>query len=360
MPESAKLYNINLLSEENVKKFVLPYYNLENAQITAIKFKNTDKQRAVYRVEYDNKHYCLKKVYFGKGELLFIYSAIEWLYRNNIKVPRILPNKYKGRFVNYENMLFILTPWIDGEKCDYDSYIHITKTCTTLALMHNKCNNFTPIEGSTDRKGCNNLYTSINKHFEQLLINSNLAFKYGDHFSKIYLKSFDKGINLAKESSEALSKVNQNNLSISLCHMDYVNKNLIFDNNCNIWIIDFDKCRIDYTVHDLSYYFRRLLKRENTNWNIDIALMCLDAYEQIRPLNIDEYNYLLGYLAFPQRYWKISRDYYRNIKKCNKKAFREILLKSCTNFDSQIKFVDIFKKHIGNKFSHSSKKVTDI
>lgn len=355
MPESAKLYNINLLSEENLKKFVLPYYDLEESKVTAIKFKDTDKQRAVYKVEHKNKQYCLKKVYFGKEDLLFIYSAIEWLYRNNINVPRILPNKNNGRFINYKDMLFILTPWIDGEKCDYDSYLHLHKACTALALMHNKCNNFSPIEGSVNRSGFNNLYESISKHFHQLLINSNLAFKYGDYFSKLYLKNFENGIHLAKESIEALSKVNRENLNISLCHMDYVNKNLIFDDSSNIWIIDFDKCRMDYTIHDLSYYFRRLLKRDNTNWNIDTALICLKSYEKIRPLNFDEYNYLLGYLAFPQRYWKLSRDYYRNIKKCNKKAFRDILIKSYSNFDSQIKFVEEFKDYIKDKFNNLQK-----
>ncbi|MCY6959689.1 CotS family spore coat protein [Clostridium brassicae] len=346
MPNAAKSYNLNLLSEENVKKCVLPHYNLEGAKIEPIKFKDTDKQRAVYRIEHSNKEYCLKKVYFGKEDLLFVYSAIEWLYRHSLNVPRILPNKYNGRFVEYEGMLFILTPWIEGEKCNYDLTLNLDKSCSTLATFHNKCNNFTPINGSSSRKGCNNLYESINKHFQQLLIHSNMAFKYKDNFSKIYLKNFNKAIYLAKKSVEALSRVNPNNLTVSLCHMDYVNKNLIFDSNSNIWIIDFDKCRMDYVAYDLSYFFRRLLKREKTCWDIDTAILCLKSYEKIRPLNIDEYYYLLGYLTFPQKYWKISKDYYRNIRKCNKKAFRDILYSSCKSFDSQIKFNDEFNNYI--------------
>ena len=46
------------------------------------------------------------------------------MHRYNIKVPRILPTLENNRFVNYENMLFILTPWIEGCKCDYDNPIH--------------------------------------------------------------------------------------------------------------------------------------------------------------------------------------------------------------------------------------------
>lgn len=351
MSEQVNTYNIDLLSEENVKQSVLPDYNLQDAKITSIKFKNTEKQRAVYKVTKDDKSYCLKKVYFGKENLLFIYSAIEWLYRNNINVPRILPNKFNGRFVSYNGMLFILTPWIDGEKCDYDSPLHLKNACNTLSLFHNKCDNFIPIEGSIKRKGCNNLYESLCKHFEHILLNSNNAFKHKDYFSKLYLKNFDKSLSLAKQSLQALSKVNLDNLNISLCHMDYVNKNLIFDKNQNIWIIDFDKCRMDFSVHDLSYFFRRLLKRSSTNWDIDTALSCLKSYEKNRKLNLDEYNYLLGYLAFPQKYWKISRDYYRNIHHCNKKAFVEILMNSCNNFDSQIKFSYKFNEYIQNRFN---------
>ena len=50
-----------------------------------------------------------------------------------------------SRFVNYNNMLFILTPWIDGTKCDYDNIDHILACSTNLANMHKVSINFTPI-----------------------------------------------------------------------------------------------------------------------------------------------------------------------------------------------------------------------
>ncbi|KGM97898.1 spore coat protein, CotS family [Clostridium novyi A str. 4552] len=351
MADTAKLYNTSIFSEENMKKSVLPYYNLDNAEVTAIKFKDTAKQRAVYRITTDKKEYCLKKVYFGKKELLFVYSAIEWLYRHDINIPRLLPNSSCGRFVEYNNMLFILTPWIDGVKCEYNYEEHITKSCSNLAKIHKRSFDFFPIAGSTYRKGCGNLYKSMSKHFDNLLLNSNYAFKYRDYFSKSFLNKFNEGIILAKNSTEALSRVNFSNLKTSLCHMDYVNKNLIFDKDDNLWIIDLDKCRIDYCIHDLAYFFRRLLRRYETNWDLDILLLCLDSYEKILPLNVDEYNYLLGYLSFPQKYWKLSRDYYKNIKKCNKKAFVNMLSKASRDFDKQIMFSNKFSDYINKKFN---------
>ncbi len=54
----------NLLSPSNIKKNVLPYYNLSSSCITyQVKFKDTDKQRAVFKIVCDSHEYCLTKVY---------------------------------------------------------------------------------------------------------------------------------------------------------------------------------------------------------------------------------------------------------------------------------------------------------
>lgn len=350
MPEQANQYNIDLLSIDNIKKYVLPHYNLTAANVEQIKFKDSDKQRAVYKVDYSDMSYCLKKVYFNDKDLLFVYSAIEWLFRNKINVPRILATKDNGRFVSFNDMLFILTPWIDGVKCSYDNIEHIFYSSKNLAIMHKSTKDFVPIEGSNLKTGLENLYASFNKHFEQLLICSNMAFKHGDTFSKLFLQYFDKNIMLSKTCIDIAATINYKNLSISLCHSDYVNKNILFDKNNQIWIIDFDKCKIDYCIHDISYFLRRLLKRNNTKWNTEIAINALNEYSNIKPLNLDEYKSILVYLAFPQKYWKISRDYYNNINKCNKTSFTTLIKKSSENVDFQIEFINYLQNYIEKKF----------
>lgn len=350
MPYPAKEYNLDLLSEENVKKYVLPEYNLAQAEISRVKFKDTDKQRAVYKVAYLGETYCLKKVYFSKEDLLFVYSSVEWLFRNKINTPKVLPTNEKGRFVKYNNMLFILTPWIEGTKCSYDNKEHVISSITNLAHMHNVGEYFVPIEGSKIRKSFEDLSSSINKHFEQLLSCSNLAFKHGDKFSKTFLQHFDTNSLLAQISAQVCSTVDTKNLSPSLCHLDYVNKNIIFDENSSLWVIDFDKCSMDYCTHDISYFLRRLLKRDNTNWDLQLTLDCLNSYEKIHPLNLDEYKYILAYLSFPQKFWKISRDYYNNIRKCNYNSFLYLLKKAVDKDISHLNLVLQLGKHIEDKF----------
>ena len=149
------LLNINdeLLPMDELKNNILIYYNLENSSVINVKFKNTEKQRAVYKIEYNNKIYCLKKVYYNEENLLYVYSTMEWCYRNGINVPKLLPTITGSRYVKYKGMLFILTPWIDGEKCDFDNINHVLLSSKTLGKLHKSSKNFLPIDGSAKREG---------------------------------------------------------------------------------------------------------------------------------------------------------------------------------------------------------------
>ena len=339
------------LSPETIKENVLPYYNLQNSKISVIKFKDTDKQRAVYRIDSNEKSYCLKKVYYNINDLLYVYSAIEWLYRNNIKVPKLLPTVDNNRFVSYQNMLFILTPWIKGEKCSFDNINHVILSVKKLSTIHSISRNFQPILGSSLKEGFDDYYISTLKHFQDLLQTSNEAYKYKDTFSRHFISSFDTNLRLARISLDISNKIDSNTLSKSLCHGDFVNKNLIFPDDLDPWVIDFDKCKIDYCAKDLAYFMRRLLKRENTKWNINLALSVLEAYNESSPLTESDLRYLISYICFPQKYWKISRDYYKNIHKCNKAAFLTLLLNTTSKADFQYDFALSIIDEVQKKFN---------
>lgn len=344
----------DILTIDNIKEHILPHYSLQNGQVTIIKFKDTDKQRAVYRIDYQSKSYCLKKVYYDEPNLLFVYSAMEWLYRNDINVPKLLPTTDRSRYYNYNGVLFILTPWIYGEKCTFDNIEHLELSSKTLAKVHKVSTKFTPIEGSQERVGLDDFHLSISKHFNQLLQSANYANNYKDKFSKIFLDNLDYNLELAKLSLEITSSINSDNLSRSLCHGDYVNKNIIINEEKEVWIIDFDKCKYDHSAHDLAYFLRRLLKRPTTNWDTKLTLQIIDNYRTENILSHDDLKYILAYVAFPQKFWKISRDYYKNIKKCNKNSFVTILDKSLERAEDQLTYVNdmikILEKDYGVKF----------
>lgn len=342
-----------LLPVNEIKTNILSHYNLQNAAIFSIKFKDTEKQRAVYRIDFNNTSYCLKKVYYNEANLLYVYSAMEWCYRNGIDVPKLLPTIDGNRYVKYKDMLFILTPWLKGEKCDFDNLDHVLLSSKTLGKLHIASKNFSPITGSNLKVGFENYNETISKHFNQLLLSINNAHKYNDRFSKIFLENINENLELAKISFEVSSSIIPNELSKSLCHGDYVNKNILIDDN-KISLIDFDKCKMDYCSRDISYFLRRLLKRENTNWQINLTLGVLDKYMEENTLTSSDLKYILAYIAFPQKFWKLSRDYYKNIRKCNKNAFIKLLEKGLDRTANQLEFtyelMNSFEKHYNVKF----------
>lgn len=349
MPEKVDYQHI-LLPEDSIKKYILPKYNLKNPEIMQIKFKDTDKQRAVYRVTSNSKKYCLKKVYYNKEELLFVYSTTEWFFRHGVNVTRILPTIDNSRFVIYSDMIFILMPWIDGRKCNYDKKEDIFTSAKNLAHMHKCSHTFFAIQNSSIRYGFENIYLSNKKHFEQTLLFFNKAYGINDSFSKIVLKNSDSFIKLSKIALSASSRISNENLKKSLCHLDYVNKNIIFDNDDKIWIIDLDKCKFDYSVHDISYFLRRIMKRDNTQWNSELLINTLNSYESINQLNLDEYLYILSALVFPQKFWKICKDYYNNLNRCNKSAFINLIKNTVKHSEPHLNFAHVFCNYIEGKF----------
>lgn len=345
------------LPHDVINKAILSNYSFKVYNILPIKFKDTDKQRAVYKIETDAGPKCLKKVYFNEASLLFVYSVMEWLFNAGINIPTMLPTKHGGRYIKYKNNLFIVTDWINGRKCDYDIGDDICAASLNLGKIHKCSYGFIPIEGSFVSKDIPDWYRTFNRRYLQLLQFYNLASALKDDFSKSYLRYFDYFSERAQHAVHIFSTINSKNLIKTtddfntICHLDYVNKNIIITDDGKLYVIDFDKCKIDLPVHDLGVFLKRILKRKNTSWDFNILMMTLKNYESQRSLSSDELLALYSFLEFPQKYWKISRDYYNNIKECNKKIFNAAIFKICEQKKDHDDFCDRFKLYLNTKYN---------
>lgn len=341
---------------ENIKKYILSHYPYVIYDIIPIKFKDTDKQRAVYKFESSDGPKCLKKVYFDEGNLLFVYSVIQWFCSRGIKVPKLLPTKSGGRYVNCNNSLFIVTDWIDGRKCDYDIDNDVCLAAKNLGKMHKCSYGFKPIDGSFVRRDATEWYKTFNRRYLQLLQFSNTATVHKDDFSKKYMNTFDYYTERARHAVNVLSMVDDRELMSpaqklnTICHLDYVNKNLIITDTGDLFVIDFDKSKIDIPIHDLGTFLKRILKRNKTCWDTNILTMVIANYEKERELNLTEFLGLFAFLEFPQKYWKVSRDYYNNRKDCNKKMFTNLLARVNEQVDDHYVFCKIFQSYIEDRF----------
>lgn len=332
---------------------------MDNFDVEQIKFKDSKKQRAVYKVTSpDGNSYSLKKVFYGVGELLFIYSAVQWWHEKGINIPIFIPTAKGGRFVNYEKMLFIMTPWIEGHKLDYDCTEDFVLSGENLAYMHKVGSNFRPIEGSSLKSSSSNPAKSITKRTKLLVSNYNQSLGLEDDFSILFREDFESIFKLSELAYKISAKIDVSNLTYSLCHMDYVNKNIIFDGNNKIWVIDFDNCRQTFIGNDICHGLRRYLKRSSTLWNFDLFKIWIETYNKVLPITRDDLLFIFMNLVFPQRIWKVSRDYYRNYRKCNKNTFLKLLQYNLSSLPKKLEFAKLFESNLDtliNEFTYAPK-----
>jgi CotS family spore coat protein len=133
----------------------------------------------------------------------------------------------------------------------------------------------------------------------------------------------------------------------SFCHHDYTYHNIIVDEQNDVHVIDFDYCKKEIRVYDLSLFIIKVLKR--LDWNIEYAKLIIDSYNEVSPLREDEYRVLFAYLVFPQRFWRLANRFYYNEVNWAQTTFNNKIEELIEEQEKHINFIEEFKKVYGQK-----------
>ena len=98
---------------------------------------------------------------------------------------------------------------------------------------------------------------------------------------------------------------------VQFCHGDYQYHNMICGKD-GWFVVNFEKCLPDSPVRDLYLLLRKLL--EKSNWSVSLGSSLLEAYEEVRPLDVLSRIDLYYRLAYPEKFWKIVNFYYNSGK----------------------------------------------
>ncbi|MFT9495233.1 hypothetical protein, partial [Anaerosolibacter sp.] len=82
--------NHSLSDLDFVTNNILSHYDIEVKKVEIIKIKNSDKERAIYRVSTPHLDYCLKKVYYSTHDLEFVVYLMQYLKTKGLHVPEII------------------------------------------------------------------------------------------------------------------------------------------------------------------------------------------------------------------------------------------------------------------------------
>ncbi|MFT9497079.1 CotS family spore coat protein, partial [Anaerosolibacter sp.] len=216
------------------------------------------------------------------------------------------------------HVLFFLMTWIDGNRCSYDRKNDLKLISQNLAEFHLRADGFDYLPRTKSRYNYVNWQIDfINKTSKLLKFKNQI---YNDYqFNTVHeplLAALSLEYPIAHQSINLLSQVDFEKLlkkavvENRYCHLDYVNKNLYIHGE-KVYMIDFDRSKLDIPLHDVSSLLRRVMYRSNTNWDFSIAKHILDTYDQHNPLSKEEKKAILAFLIFPEKLYKEIRRFIR-------------------------------------------------
>ncbi|SKA76337.1 spore coat-associated protein S [Caloramator quimbayensis] len=288
--------------------------------------------RGVYLLKTDKGNRCLKKVNYGIQKIMYLYKAKEHIIQNGYEnVDRYVLSIEGTPYALVNDDIYVVTEWIDGRECDFKKIEDLKKASANLAKFHICARGFIPDENLKVRNDIGKLPTTLEKRVATLNKMYDIArkIKKKTEFDEIYMSNVDFYINLAKDAINFLDKesyykvCNESIKESVLCHHDYTYHNIIFDSKDSAHIVDFDYCKSEIQIYDVSTLMIKSLKR--LNWNVDYAKIILDSYNSIRPISKEEYNILKTLLLFPQRFWRLANRYYYKEAGWNEVSFTKKL-----------------------------------
>lgn len=277
-----------------------------------LKAEHWQKVKDVYKVKTDQGIKNLKVSPLIPERLVFVTQAIAHLEKNGFRrFYPLIPCADGRRYVTDQHYAYTLFDWIEGRQCDIRNSTELLGSTRILAEFHQKTLGFIPPDHSNMR---NRLGKCLN-HFEERLMDLQ-SFKEMAHsmtddpFAAVFLKNVDYFIPMAMEAIAKLKHSSYPELvqrayhSKPFCHGDPAARNFILTPEKEIFLIDFDSCRLDLPIMDLIKFSRRVLKKYR--WQSKTAKRLVDAYQEINPITAGELEVMKAIFYFPQKFWRVA------------------------------------------------------
>ncbi len=270
----------------------------------------------VYRIETNQGVKNLKVSPLNPKQLDFVHQAVLHLSQNGFQKMTPLIKTLSGKtYVDDGTAAYTLFNWIDGKQCKLRSERELAQATAVLAEFHLYSRGFTPHSQTKLRSRVGKCSKNFVKRSQELLEYKKIAAQMpGDRFAELYLKNIDYYLPLATNAIQLLEQspypelVAAYQLRRPFAHGDPAARNFILTPEKQIYLIDFDSCRLEMPILDLIKFARRVLKKHH--WKFEVFSQMLTAYQQIQPFSREEFQVMQSVLSFPQKFWRMSSRYF--------------------------------------------------
>jgi CotS family spore coat protein len=231
------------------------------------------------------------------------------------RVDEVLPNR-EGGLISYDKYRtpFVLKRSFDGRECSLKEEEEIKKACENLALLHRTFHSLSmetipnrespPIPKMLLRK------TRELKRIRNYIRKSGRRTDFELTFTSCYEQFYGEGeqaLLWAQEQEEDLWRRNY-----GICHGEYHQHNVLISGD-KVDTLNLGQFHYNQQILDFYNIIRKAL--EKNQYQLRVVEAGVEAYGKILPFSREDYRLLYLLLSFPEKFWKISNQYY-NSKKC--------------------------------------------
>lgn len=234
---------------------------------------------------------------------------------SSCQVDEIIPNR-EGGFLSYDKYRtpFIMKRAFAGRECSLRDKEDIKKACQSLAKLHQAFARL-PEELGENKKTppIPQMFLSRTRELKRIrnyIRKSGRKTEFELAFTSCYGQFYaeaQEALRLAGEQGEAFWS-----RRFGLCHGSYHQHNVIIQGD-QAAILNLGRFHYNQQLLDFYNFARKAM--EKNQYLFQVMEGAMGAYGQILPLDGEDYLLLYLLFSFPEKFWKISNQYY-NGKKC--------------------------------------------
>jgi CotS family spore coat protein len=326
---------------------------LEKYQIN--KIENLKKITGDYKVETDRGIVCLKKMRHGAKRIIDTSEFVEELSKIGFyNTPQYLKTSDKNVFVKHKNINFYATEWVNGSQCHLENIIDAKGCIKLLAKFHIASDKIDTrkLRIKNDFKNWpqifNNNILELEK-FKKIIRNKRLK----NEFDLVYYKFIDNYILRSTLAYKILNDSNYYQLSKialdkrTICHGSGYYETIIKDQE-ETYILNLNNIVIDLHINDLGRFIRKLMFKNEYQWDFSKAKLLIEAYNSEKRLSKEELEAMLALIIFPNKFCKLGKKRYIKHKNWNEVKYMHKLNRLIKYNELQQQFAEDYLNYVSS------------
>ena len=281
-----------------------------------IKVLSTFRSRGTFQCETEQGLALLKEYHGSLQKLALEYEWKEKLAEAGYTATDRYFLTKEESLVTYDRYrtAFILKHYFKGRECDCRNLSDVAASCRNLAFLHK-------VSSSIEEIPFENLKTESTSHLferknrELRSIRKFIGHVHGKNdFELLYMKCFDSFYEEASYALSRLLKVEPElaDTGCGVCHGAYHYHNVLILPDYSVATVNFESMCYQPYLLDLYLFLRKTLEKNHYDYSFFEA--GISGYSIYRRLAEKDFLFLYLLFLYPEKFWKISNQYYNHRK----------------------------------------------